>query len=634
MTANELRQKYLDFFQSKGHAIIPSAPLIPENDPTTLFTGSGMQPMIPYLMGEKHPLGNRITDSQKSFRSVDIEEVGDNRHTTFFEMLGNWSLGDYFKKEQIEWMFEFLTKELGLDPNRLYMTVFRGNKKIGIPKDDEAVTFWQEQFKKSRIEAKAIDFSERDGMQGGRIFYYDETKNWWSRAGVPDNMPVGEPGGPDSEMFWDFGEGLKLHENSKWKNKPCHINCDCGRFLEIGNNVFMQYVKTEKGFEPLAKQNIDYGGGLERQVAAVLDTPDIFLTDIFSRPIEVIEKIADKKYSDNKEAFRVILDHLRGATFLIGDGAYPGNKDQGYYVRRLIRRAVRFAHKLGIEKNYCSEVAQAYVDYYKSEYSNLEKNKENIFGELEKEENRFRKTLTQGIQEFEKKSAIIQAKVKVVNVNMNAIAVGANVMSGKEAFDLYQTYGFPLELIVEEAKSKNIKVDEEGFKKELEKHQEMSRTASEGKFKGGLADHSEKTTALHTTAHLMLAGLRKVLGEHVHQKGSNITEERIRFDFSYGEKMTDEEKKAVKDYVNEALSAKVPVVMEEMTLEEAKKFGAEGAFENKYGEKVKVYSIEGYSKEICGGPHMANTGDIKGTFKIAKEESSSAGVRRIKAIVE
>lgn len=619
MTASELRKKYLDFMEKKGHAIIPSAPLVPENDPTTLFTGSGMQPMIPYLMGESHPLGTRIADSQKSFRSVDIEEVGDNRHTTFFEMLGNWSLGDYFKKEQIEWMFEFLTTDLGLDPNRIYVTVFRGNEKIGIPKDDEAVEMWQEQFKKAGIDAKAVDFSERDGMQGGRIFYYDETKNWWSRAGIPDNMPIGEPGGPDSEMFWDFGEKLQLHENSQWKDEPCHINCDCGRFLEIGNNVFMQYIKTEKGFEPLAKQNIDYGGGLERQIAAVLDQQDIFMTDIFSEPIKVIEKLSGKKYDDNKESFRVILDHLRAATFLISDGVYPSNKDQGYYVRRLVRRAVRFAHKLGIENNYCSEVATSYIEYYKGEYIDLEKNKEKIFEELNKEEDKFRKTLLKGLKEL---TTILQS----------------NSVTGHAAFDLFQTYGFPYEMTVEEIKTMKLPIDEEklkaDFDKELEKHQELSRTASEGKFKGGLADHSEKTTQLHTAAHLMLAGLRKVLGDHVHQKGSNITEERIRFDFSHPDKMTDEQKKAVEEFVNTAIASAVTVTLAEMSLEEAREAGAEGSFEDKYGDRVKVYEIAGFSKEICGGPHVENTGEIKGTFRISKEESSSAGVRRIKAIVE
>ena len=618
MNANELRTKYLEFFEKRGHQIVPSGSLIPENDPTTLFTGSGMQPMLPYLMGEKHPLGGRIADSQKSFRAGDIEEVGDNRHTTFFEMLGNWSLGDYFKKEQIGWMFEFLTKEIGLNPEKIYVTVFRGDESLKISRDDESVVYWQELFKGINIEALAVDNAEIGGMQNGRIFYYPVEKNWWSRAGVPNNMPLGEPGGPDSEMFWDFGEELKIHENSPWRNQQCHVNCDCGRFLEIGNNVFMQYIKTQTGFELLKQQNVDFGGGLERILAAINGNPDMFLTDIFAKAKTEIEKLSGKKYEDNREAFRVILDHLRAATFLIADGAYPGNKDQGYFVRRLIRRAVRFAHKLGIEKNFCSDIAKIYIEYYQDAYPDLLEKSENIFEELEKEEEKFRKTLEKGLKEFEKTISSEQV----------------TVISGKAVFDLYATYGFPMELTEELAKENNLEIDKKGFEEELEKHQELSRTASAGKFKGGLADHSEKITALHTATHLLLAGLRKVLGENVHQKGSNITEERIRFDFSHSDKMTEEQKKAVEDYVNEAINSKTDVVMEEMTLDEAREKGAEGAFENKYGERVKVYSIFGFSNEICGGPHVRNTGDIKGVFKIKKEESSSAGVRRIKAVVE
>jgi len=618
MTANELRQKYLDFMKKRGHAIVPSASLIPENDPTTLFTGSGMQPMVPYLLGGKHPEGTRIADSQKSFRSQDIEEVGDNRHTTFFEMLGNWSLGDYFKREQIEWIFEFFTQELKLDPKRMYISVFRGNKEIGIERDSEAVNLWKKQFKQVGIQAKDIDLSERNGMQGGRIFYYDDTKNWWSRSGAPNKMPFGEPGGPDSEVFWDFGKELKLHENSPWKNKPCHVNCDCGRFLEIGNNVFMEYIKTKQGFEKLQQKNVDYGGGLERQMAAVIDTPDIFLTDIFIKPIKTIEKLSGQKYEENKEAFRVIVDHLRAATFLIGDEAYPSNKDQGYFTRRLIRRSIRFAHKLFIQKNFCGEIAKVYIAYFKEAYPDLADKQEKIIEELEKEENRFRKTLKRGLKEFE----------KIAN-NKQSLKI-----SGKMAFNLYQTFGFPLELIEEEAENKNMQVDKKEFQRELKKHQELSRTAVEGKFKGGLADTKEKTTQLHTVAHLMLAGLRHVLGKEVHQKGSNITNERIRFDFSHREKMTDEEKKAVEGFVNEAIAAKAPVTMEEMTPEQARVAGAEGEFSHKYGERVKVYTIQGYSKEICGGPHVKNLGEIKGIFRIKTEQSSSAGVRRIKAVLK
>jgi alanyl-tRNA synthetase len=614
-TVKDLRQKYLDFFKNKGHAIISSAPLVPENDPTTLFTGSGMQPMITYLMGESHPLGKRIADSQKSFRSGDIEDVGDNRHTTFFEMLGNWSLGDYFKQEQIAWMFEFLTKEIGLDPQNLYVTVFRGDETLNIPRDDESVGIWKKLFKGVGIEARDVNFAERDGMQDGRIFYYPVEKNWWSRAGVPANMPIGEPGGPDSEMFWDFGAERGIHEKSAWKDEPCHVNCDCGRFMEIGNNVFMEYLKTDKGFEFLKQKNVDFGGGLERILAALNGDPDFFLTDIFTKAITEIERLSGKKYADNKEAFRVILDHLRAATFLIGDSVLPSNKDQGYFVRRLIRRAVRFAHRLGIENNFCGDVAKIFIEDYKSQYVNLEIDQEKIMAELGKEENKFRETLEKGLKEFEKYVQI----------------------DGKVIFNLYTTYGFPKELIAEEAKERGVEITKDvwqEFEELFKEHQDLSRTAAEGKFKGGLADHSEKTTQFHTIAHLMLAGLRKVLGENVHQKGSNITDERIRFDFSHPEKMTDEQKKAVEDFVNLVIESKTDVVMTEMTPEEAKNVGAEGEFGHKYGDRVKVYSIGNYSKEICGGPHIKNTAEIEGKFRIQKEESSSAGVRRIKAVVE
>ena len=544
--------------------------------------------------------------------------MGDNRHTTFFEMLGNWSLGDYFKKDQITWMFEFLTKEIGLNPKNLYVTVFRGDESLNIPRDDESVGIWKELFRGVGIEAQDVNFAERDGMQDGRIFYYPVEKNWWSRAGVPANMPIGEPGGPDSEMFWDFGAERGIHEKSVWKDEPCHVNCDCGRFMEIGNNVFMEYLKTEKGFEFLKQKNVDFGGGLERILAALNNDPDIFLTDIFRKAIAEIEKLSGKKYEDNKEAFRVILDHLRAATFLIGDGVLPSNKDQGYFVRRLIRRAVRFAHKLGVENNFCGEVAKMYIEDYKSEYANLEIDQKKIVAELSNEENKFRATLERGLKHYKLEAET--GKFKII--------------PGEITFNLYQTYGFPIEIIEELAKEDGLEVDRRSFDEELKKHQDLSRTASEGKFKGGLADHSEKTTQFHTIAHLMLAGLRKVLGENVHQKGSNINGERIRFDFSHPDKMTDEQKKAVEDFVNLAIESKSEVTMTEMTPEEAKNAGAEGEFGHKYGDRVKVYSVGEYSREICGGPHIKNTAEIQGKFRIQKEESSSAGVRRIKAVVE
>jgi alanyl-tRNA synthetase len=633
ITTKELRQKYLEFFKSKGHVIIPSASLIPENDPTTLFTGSGMQPMVPYLLGEKHPLGTRICDSQKSFRSQDIDDVGDNRHTTFFEMLGNWSLGDYFKTEQIEWMFEFLTKEVGLNPQKLYITCFRGQENIGIPRDEEAAKTWQEKFKSIGIEAKIVDNAEKAGMQGGRIFYYDAKKNWWSRAGVPENMPVGEPGGPDSEMFWDFGAELKLHENSKWSNEPCHINCDCGRFMEIGNNVFMQYKKTSIGFEELKQPNIDFGGGLERIAAALNNDSDMFKIDLFSGVIELLEKLSDKKYDEGGKityAYRVILDHLRAAIFLINDNAVPANKDQGYFTRRLIRRSVRFARDLGINNNFCTTIAKIYLAEYAEAYPDLIKNKDFILQELEKEETKFRNTLEQGIKQFQ---AII-SKLQDTKI------------SGKDAFDLFQSDGFPLEMTMELAQEKGLTVDLEAFKEEMTKHQELSRAGAEQKFKGGLADTGEMSVKYHTATHLLHAALRKILGDHVAQKGSNITAERMRFDFSHPEKMTPEQIKMTEDLVNSAIIKDYPVSYAEMTFDEAKAKGAIGLFADKYGEKVKVYSVGDseslpeaspdsptFSREVCGGPHVKNTGEL-GHFKIAKEEASSAGVRRIKAILE
>src|SRR3989344_3799903 len=634
MTGSEIRKRYLEFFKRHGHAVVPSARLMPENDPTTLFTGSGMQPLLPYLLGQPHLLGTRITDSQKSFRAQDIEEVGDNRHTTFFEMLGNWSLGDYFKKEQIPWIFEFVTKEVGLDPERLHITVFRGREDLGIPRDDEAVKLWQEVFKGAGIDAPAVDFAERDGMQDGRIFYYDEKKNWWSRAGVPENMPIGEPGGPDSEMFWDFGSELKLHENSQWKDEVCHVNCDCGRFMEIGNSVFMQFVKTEKGFEPLKNQNIDFGGGLERIAGALNDNPDMFLIDLFTPMREILEKLSGKKYGENPNetrAFRVVMDHLRAATFLIGDGAMPSNKDQGYFVRRLLRRAILFAHKLGITENFTESVAAAVVEKYKDAYSELEERKEKIFSEMTVEEERFRTTLVEGLKAFEK---VAEGKKP------------GDELPSKQVFDLHQSYGFPFEMTVELSDSMGTTVSRSAFQKEMEKHQEISRQGLTQKFKGGLADSSEETTRLHTAHHLLLKALQIVLGAHVKQRGSNITAERLRIDFSHGEKMTAEQVAEVQRIVNEKISEDLPVIHSVLPKGEAEKLHAEHEFGAKYPDMVSIYSVgpkgateanpqfdNVFSIEFCGGPHVTHTGAI-GKFKILKEEAVSAGIRRIKAVVE
>lgn len=628
MTGSELRKKFIEFYKNHQHAHIPSAPLLPENDPTTLFTGSGMQPLVPYLLGQTHPAGKRLVNSQKSFRSQDIEDVGDNRHTTFFEMLGNWSLGDYFKESQIPFIFSFLTDTVGLNPERLYVTVYRGNPDLNVPRDETSAQVWQKLFSDKNINAGIIDFSERDGMQNGRIFYYDDKKNWWSRSGVPANMPVGEPGGPDSEVFWDFGAHKSFHENSIYKNEPCHVNCDCGRFMEIGNSVFMEYRKTEQGFEPLPQKNVDFGGGLERMVAASQDTPDVFLIDFFAPLKAFLEEKTGHKYNESEEmtrSFRVILDHLRAATFLIGDNALPSNKDQGYFTRRLLRRAVRFAYQLDLTENFCAQLAGQVIDIYKETYVNLSEKRDFILQEMEKEETQFRKTLEKGLKEFEKLSETLQK---------NAL------ISGEQAFHLYDTYGFPLEMTKELAQEKGFTVNEDEFHIRFEDHKNLSRAGSEQKFKGGLIDHSESTTKLHTATHLLHQALRTVLGNHVGQKGSNITPERLRFDFSHPDKMTEEQIKQVESIVNEQIQKALPVSYQEMSVDEAKSYGALGFFEHKYGDQVKVYTMgdathpeQAFSKEICGGPHVENT-SVLGHFKILKEEACSAGVRRIKAIVE
>lgn len=624
---NEIRSKFLEYMKKRGHAVVPSASLVPENDPTTLFTGSGMQPMVPYLLGQKHPLGTRIADSQKSFRSQDIEEVGDNRHTTFFEMLGNWSFGDYFKKEQIEWMWDFLINELNLNPNKLYITCFAGNESLGVPKDTFSAELWQKLFEEKGIQAEISDTPEAGMKEGERIFYYGEKKNWWSRSGIPKNMPEGEPGGPDSEMFYDFDirEEKGIHAHSKHKDEPCHVNCDCGRFMEIGNNVFMQYKKTSNGFEELPQKNVDHGSGLERFSAALRNDADIFNIDVFESPKKVLENLSCKEYGvDEKEtyAFRVILDHIRSATFLIGDGVLPGNKDQMYFVRRLIRRAVRFARNLGIHENFTKNIAVSFIDTYEDEYKNLEERKNIILEELEKEESKFRKTLENGMREFEK--------------------ISSSNISGEKAFDLLQSYGFPIELTEELAREKGLKIDIQKFEELRKKHSEESRTASAGKFKGGLGGDGEMEVKFHTATHLLHEALRQVLGDHVLQKGSNITQERLRFDFSHSEKMTDVEKKKVEDIVNDVIKQDLPVIREEVSYEEARRRGAIGVFDTKYGDTVSIYHIGTgkergdsnlFSLEFCGGPHVTHTG-ILGTFKIQKEESVSAGVRRIKAILE
>jgi alanyl-tRNA synthetase len=630
---NEIRSKYLKFFEERGHAIIPSDSLVPKNDPTTLFTGSGMQPLIPYLLGKEHPAGKRVVDSQKCFRSMDIEEVGNSRHTTFFEMLGNWSLGDYFKKEQIPWMFEFLVDELGLDPNRLYITCFIGEPKYGLPKDSEAAELWQKLFEKKGITAKVADInSEEEGYkrgikEGERIFYYEDKKNWWNRGKTGLNTtPVGDPCGPDSEMFYEF---IDVEHDPKW-GEHCHPNCDCGRFIEIGNNVFMAYRKVAEGqFVPLENPNIDHGSGLERIAGAVANSSDIFPVT-HAAVIDQLARISGKSYESDKRSFRIIADHMKAAVFLIADGVLPSNTDQGYFVRRLIRRSVRYADQLGMTEASLSRVVVAIADMYKDQYPEVAEQAADIETAVAEEESRFRVTLARGLKEFER------------------LTKSFKEISGADAFMLFSTYGFPLEMTEELAAERGITVDTESFKKEMAQHQDLSRAGSEQKFKGGLADASEATTRLHTAHHLLLKALQMVLGPHVKQRGSNITGERLRIDFSHGEKMTDEQKKEVERIVNEKIQEHLPMIRSVLPKEEAEKLGAEHEFGAKYPDMVSVYSLgpvgatednpqhdKAFSIEFCGGPHVANTEEIAqaGTFKIKKEEASSAGIRRIKAVI-
>ncbi len=617
MTTAEVRRKFLEFYKERGHAVIPSASLVPENDPTTLFTGSGMQPMLPYLLGASHAEGRRIADSQKSFRTVDIEEVGDNRHTTFFEMLGNWSLGDYFKEEQLPWLFEFLVKEIGLDPAKLYVSTFRGDVETMIEADNESVEIWKSIFAKYDIQATDADLvseekaAERGMMPGERIFGYNVKKNWWSRSGVPSKMPVGEPGGPDSEIFYEFD--FIPHDPKYGKN--CHPNCDCGRFIEIGNSVFMMYRKNADGsFSELPQRNVDFGGGLERITAVSENKSDIFEIDTLRGVIATLEKLSGKSYKDGNhtQAFRVIADHVRSSIFLIGDGVLPANSDQGYFVRRLLRRAIRYWDKLGIEEEGIFALVAPLLSFYKDAYSATHAKSGFIAEEIKKEEEKFRKTLSLGLKEFEK---------------------------GRDPFVLFSSYGFPFELTLELAKEKGIDVDLVDFENKMKEHQALSRAGSEKKFKGGLGDTSDRSLQYHTATHLLQQALRDVLGAEVGQKGSNITPERLRFDFTFGRKMTEEEKSEVEAIVNQKIKESLPVQVESLPKDEAVKTGAIHFFGEKYPDIVTVYFVgndlsSAYSKEFCGGPHVKNTSELIGTFKIQKEEAVSQGVRRIKAILE
>lgn len=621
MTLHEIRTRYFAFFKARGHAHIPSVALIPENDPTTLFVSSGMQPLLPYFLGEPHPKGTRVVNVQPSFRAEDIEEIGDNRHTTAFEMLGNWSFGDYFKAEQLPWVFQFLTEEIGLDPEKLYVTVFAGDETLGIPKDDESIALWQELFKSKGIDAQSVVIGSEAhgyevGMQGARIFAYDAKKNWWSRAGVPSKMPAGEPGGPDSEIFYDFG----TPHDPKW-GKECHPNCDCGRFMEIGNSVFMQYIKNEDGsFAKLPKANVDFGGGLERIAAASLNTPDVFLGDTLRGTISVLEASSGKAYDDPalQASFRIVADHMKGAVFMIKDRVLPSNTEQGYILRRLLRRAIRHMDRIGTTTGVMEAMVEQIVAAYAPQYPELTEARPLIIRTITEEEARFRKTLASGLKQFEK--------------------IGGSDISGTDAFILFSTYGFPIELTLELARERGVAVDIAAYEREMAEHQELSRAGAEQKFKGGLADHGEKTIHYHTATHLLLAALRAELGDHVHQAGSNITGERLRFDFTHGEKVSPESLARIEEYVNRAIASGAEVSTVVMPKEAAHADPSiEGSFWEKYPDEVKVYTVTGadgtiYSRELCGGPHVTHTAGM-GTFKILKEEASSAGVRRIKAVL-
>jgi alanyl-tRNA synthetase len=627
MNAQEIRRAYLKFFEDKGHVVIPRAQLVPRDDPTTLFTGSGMQPLLPYLLGEAHPKGTRLVDSQTCLRAQDIDDIGDNRHTVFFEMLGNWSMGDYFKKDQIRWFFEFLVDVVGLDPSRIYATCFIGDEKNGIPRDTESADIWVDLFKERGIDAKVVSIGSADegdkvGMQGGRVFFYDDGENWWSRGGGIDKTPFGDPCGPDSEVFYDFGEDL--HDESEW-GKPHPAN-DSGRFIELGNQVFMQYKRTEDGFEELPKQNVDFGGGLERIAAAAIDSPDVFKISLMAPIVERLEKLSKKKYEDNTEAMRVIADHLRGAMFLAVDGVRPSNKEQGYVMRRLMRRAILKAFNLGIEQNFVQEVAPVIAELYKNDFPEVMAQEEEIVAVLVKEEKAFKQTLRKGLREFEK--------------------LTVSGLDGSVVFMLYDTYGFPAELSLEEAEKQNVKVSvncDEEFKAKMKEQRVRSQTAAKGTFRGGLGGQDLIHKKYHTATHLMYQALREVLGDHVIQHGSNITEERLRFDFSHPEKMTDDQKQEVEKIVNEQIQKDLKVSFAEYPTSEATgKLGALGQFGDRYGDTVKVYNMQAdgedkpFSFEICGGPHVDHSMQLfedGKKFKISKEQSSSAGIRRIKAVL-
>jgi len=624
MNASEVRQKYLEFMKSKGHVQVAPAPLVLENDPTTLFTGSGMQPLLPYLLGKPHQDGTRLTDSQPCLRLQDIEDVGDPRHTTVFEMLGNWSLGDYFKEEQIRNFFTFLTKEVGLNPDKIYVTCFIGNEKYGIPRDDEAAHIWQTVFKEAGIEAKIAEINtaengdKRGIREGERIFFYNDKENWWSRGGGIESTPIGDPCGPDSEVFYDFGEDKQDIE----KYGQSHPASDGARFMEIGNQVFMQYRRKEDGtFEELEHKNVDFGAGLERVTAASMDSYDVFQISLLKPIVDRIVELSGKKYEDYTSEMRIIADHLRGAYLLTAQGLKPSNKQQGYALRRLIRRAILKALNLGIEDNFLAGVLPMIAENYKDLPDSILTNREDVLDVLNREEQAFRHTLRRGMKELNR--------------------LKDQGLTGKELFMLQDTYGFPLELSVEEAKREKIQLSKDWqkeFDAALAEQRERSQTASKGMFKGGLEDHGEMSTKYHTATHLLLAALQQLIDPSICQRGSNITAERMRLDFNCDHKLEKDELQKLEDQVNAWIKADLPVVHDEYDKAYARDtLKAHGSFWDKYPEKLTVYTIGDFdnptSREVCGGPHVGHTG-VLGHFKIKKEEASSAGVRRIKAILE
>ena len=612
--------------RERGHAVIARASLVPNDDPTTLFTSSGMQPLLPYLLGEKHPEGARLANSQVCLRTQDIEEVGDSSHTTCFEMLGNWSLGDYFKEDQLAWFFDFLVDVIGLDPGKLYATCFRGEAARGIAKDEAAALILQKLYRRRGIEAEIVDLESaaraaETGMRGGRIFYYDDAENWWSRGGGIEQTPMGDPAGGDCEFFYDFGPGL--HDEAAW-GKP-HPASDSGRFLEIGNSVFMEYQRRPEGFAPLAAKNVDFGGGLERLMAAAAGEPDVFKTGLLWPLIEKLQSLAAADYDDQPEPFRVIADHVRAAAWLAADGVAPGNKEQGYVMRRLLRRAQLKAIQLGIEASLSEELLPVVGRIYGADYPEFASGLSRLADVISKEERAFRQRLRAGLREFGK-------------------ATGDGVLDGETLFKLYDTCGFPKELSLEEAARRGLAVEERAladFDKLMAEQRQRSQTAGAGEFKGGLADDDPMTVRYHTATHLMYKALKLVLGDDVVQRGSNITSERLRFDFSHGQKVSPEQLARIEAIVNEQIAADLEVGWEVMDTDKALAAGVLGAFGDKYGPKVKVYSVgrpgeEPYSKEICGGPHVGRTSELGAggrRFKIVKEEACSAGVRRVRAVL-